>query len=134
MNHQSTPDVQFLPAIRRARIDRLNIYEISESELQLLERGPPESIFLNFAIFLVSSALSLLIAIVTTKIESSRLFIVFVVVTVIGLVIGVLLFILWLWHRRSRSAIFEQIRRRMPPEGVPDTVSVSVIYPPTEPG
>lgn len=110
---------ELLPAIRRARIDRLNIYEVSETELQMLERGSPESIFLNFAIFLISAASSFLVALLTTEIPSTRVFVVFVVLTVIGFVGGIVLFGLWGWHRRSTTTIFAQIRRRMPPEGVP---------------
>jgi hypothetical protein len=97
----------------------LNIYEVSDSELQLLERGSPESLFLNFAIFLLSSATSLLAALFTTNIESTRVFNVFVIVTVVGFIVGMFLLALWRWYRRSRSTIFEQIRQRMPPEGVP---------------
>lgn len=126
MNNRTTPGSEFLPAIRRARIDRLNIYEVSDSELQLLERGSPESLFLNFAIFLLSSAVSLLVALLTTTIESNRVFTVFVVCTAIGFIGGLLLLALWGWHRRSRSTIFEQIRQRMPPEGVPPDTSTIV--------
>jgi len=110
---------KFLPAVRRARIERLDIYEISETELQILERGSPESILLNFAIFLVSIAVSFLIALLTTEIQSSRTFTVFVIVAVVGFVIGAVLLALWIWYRRSTATIFDQIRRRMPPEGVP---------------
>jgi len=119
MTDRSTLGSEFLPEIRRARIDRLNIYEVSDSELQLLERGSPESLFLNFAIFLLSSAISLLAALLTTNIESTRVFNVFVIVTVVGFIAGMFLLALWRWYTRSRSTIFEQIRQRMPPEGVP---------------
>lgn len=64
MSSQDRP--KFLPAVRRARIERLDIYEISETELQILERGSPDSILLNFAIFLVSIAVSFLVALLTT--------------------------------------------------------------------
>jgi hypothetical protein len=108
---------RFLPAVRRARIERLDIYEISEIELQILERGSPESILLNFAIFLISIAASFIIALLTTEIQSSRIFVVFVIVTVAGFIIGAVLLALWAWYRQSTRTIFEQIRRRMPPEG-----------------
>ncbi len=71
MTDRNAPE--FLPAVRRARIGRLNIYEVSDSELQLLERGSPESLYLNFAIFLLSAALSFLTALFTTEIPSARL-------------------------------------------------------------
>ncbi len=110
---------EFLPAVRRARIERLDIYEISETELQILERGSPESVLLNFAIFLISIAGSFLVALLTTEIRSARIFAVFVIVTTIGLIIGAVLLALWAWYRRSTTTMFDQIRRRMPPEGVP---------------
>ena len=89
MTDRNAPE--FLPAVRRARIDRLNIYEVSDSELQLLKRGSPESLYLNFAIFLLSAALSFLTALFTTEIPSTRVFNVFVMITIIGLVLGLLL-------------------------------------------
>lgn len=111
----------FLPAVRRARIERLDIYEISEVELQVLERGSPESIFLNFAVFLLSTAISFLVAILTTEIQSPRIFNVFVIVTAMGFICGIFLLVLWVWYRSSTKTLLEQIRRRMPPEGVPTT-------------
>lgn len=36
---------QFLPAIRMARIDRLDIYHVSGSELEILENGSDESLY-----------------------------------------------------------------------------------------
>jgi len=113
-------ETKFMPAIRRGRIQQLDIYEISETELQMLERGSPESILLNFAIFLGSVAVSFLIALLTTEIQSSRTFSVFVIITAIAFVVGAVLLALWIWYRRSTTTIFEQIRRRMPPEGVPN--------------
>jgi hypothetical protein len=110
---------EFLPAVRRARIERLNIYEVSEEELELLERGSPESLFLNFALILLSTAISLLITLLTADISSDRVFYVFVIFTVIGFIGGAVLLVLWLWYRQSTTNVFEQIRRRMPPEGIP---------------
>jgi hypothetical protein len=116
---------EFLPAVRRARIERLDIYEISEAELQLLERGSPESILLNFAVFLISIAASFLIALLTTEIQSLRMFNVFVIVTVVGFVAGIILLALWARYRRSTSALLRQIRQRMPPEGV-STIEIEI--------
>jgi hypothetical protein len=117
MAKESAPE--FLPAVRRARIQHLDIYEISEPELQILERGSPDSLFLNFAIFLISIAAGFLIALLTTDIQSRRVFDVFIIITVIGFISGIILLTLWAWYRRSTMTIFDQIRRRMPPEGVP---------------
>ena len=113
MNPQPPRVQDILPAIRRARIDRLNIYEISEAELRVLEHGSPESLYLNFAIFLLSSAVTLLVALLTTNIQSERLFIVFVVFTTLGFIAGLLLMLLWRRCRRSTSLVFAEIRRRI---------------------
>jgi hypothetical protein len=87
-------DQEILPAVRRARYGQLTIYEISEDELELLERGSPDSLLLNFSIFALSVCVSFLIALLTTTIPSDRTFIVFVVVTAVAALGGVVLFCL----------------------------------------
>lgn len=106
-----------LPEIRRARLDTLNIYEISESELEILERGSPDSVLLNFAIFLLSVAVSFTIALSTTTIRSDRVFYVFVLVALVGFVIGLLLLFIWRRNRQSLASVVAAIRNRMPPRG-----------------
>ena len=109
---------EFRPEIRRARFDRLTIYEISEDELATLARGSPDSVFLNFAIFLLSVAVSFIIALFTTTIEADRLFFVFVIITVIGLISGFVLLAIWWRNRKSVSEIVDAIKKRLPPEGI----------------
>lgn len=120
----------FLPAVHRARIDRLNIYEVSEQELTLLERGSSESLLLIFAIFLLSTAVSFLVALLSTDIPSLKVFSVFVIISVVSSVLGGLLIAFWWWNRRSRSALFDEIRGRMVPEGVvTDAATIIDIHP-----
>jgi len=109
---------EFLPEIRRGRFERLTIYEVSEAELEIIEKGSPSSLYLNFSIFLLSVAIAFLIALLTTNISSAKVFSVFVTITVIGFVFGLLLLILWLKTRKSVSATVCSIKRRLPPEGV----------------
>ena len=40
--------------VKRHKFDSLTIYDVSESELETIEKGSPSSIYLNFAIFLLS--------------------------------------------------------------------------------
>ena len=47
-------DNNFSPEIRRARMQTLTIYEVSESELQILEHGAPDSIYFSIALLLFS--------------------------------------------------------------------------------
>ncbi len=105
------------PAIHRVRLDRLRIFEISEAELESLERGSPESIYLNLALAVLAVAISFSISLATTEIDSNRTFTVFVVVTVVGYVAGLTLGALWLISRRSLKSVSAEIRSRIPAEG-----------------
>lgn len=100
-------------AIRRARIDSLDIYEISDEELRQLEHGSPESILLSFAIFCASVSFSFLITVITTVIQSDRLFIVFIIIIAIGFLSALVLFILWARHRQNTKYLIRTIRSRM---------------------
>ncbi len=73
-----------MPEIRRGRVAQLTIYEVSEIELETLAQGSANSIYLNFAIFLLSVSVSLIIALLTATIASNRVFTVFVVIAVVG--------------------------------------------------
>jgi len=106
------------PAIHRVPLARLTIFEITEAELEALERGAPESLLLNLAIAALSIAASFSIALVTARIESTRAFCVFVVVAAIGYVAGIAFGLLWWQSRRSSKAVAAAIRSRIIPEGV----------------
>ncbi|MBI3853173.1 MAG: hypothetical protein HY298_23225 [Verrucomicrobia bacterium] len=105
------------PRIVRATLDELRIYEISEAELETIERGGPESLYLNLAIFFISTAVSFTITLTTTDIKSPRLFEVFVVVTVVFYVASAILGALWIRGCRSKKKITKIIRERMPAKG-----------------
>ena len=106
------------PAIHRARLDKLSIFEVSESELETLERGSPDSLFLNLAIFVSSVAISFSITLATTTIASTRTFNVLVIVTVVGYIAGITFGLLWWRSHKSVKSVVKQIRNRLPPEGV----------------
>ena len=109
---------QLDPTIHRVRLEKLRIFEITEAELEALERGSPESIFLNLAIGVLSIAVSFTIALATTRIESDRTFAVFVIVTTLGFISGITFGLLWFISRRSLRNVAAEIRSRIPPEGV----------------
>jgi len=124
-----TANPQVLPPVevRRGAYARLTIYEVEESELELLAQGSPDSLYLNFAIFLLSIAVSFLIALLTLPANqatgasgtgSSNRFIVLVVITTVGFIVGLLLLLIWLKKRRSISDIVQRIKDRLPPEGI----------------
>jgi hypothetical protein len=102
--------------VRRGKVDSLSLYEVTESELQDLERGGPASLFLNFAIFLLSTAVSFLVALLSTDIKSTKIFIVFVLVTLVGFLAGGILLLIWNRSRQSTREIIQKIKDRMPKE------------------
>lgn len=109
---------QLDPAIDRIRLEKLTIFEITEAELEALERGSPESLFLNLGIATLSVGSSFLIALLTTSIENTRTFCVFVIICAIGFVAGGTFGLLWWQGRRSVRNVARDIRNRMPPEGI----------------
>ena len=115
------PRDQFAPAIHRVRLDRLTIFEITEAELEALERGSPESIYLNLGIAAASFGTSFLIALVTTTISDVKTFCVFVIVSILGFLAGITFGLLWWQSHRSLITVAREIRSRMPPEGVQES-------------
>ena len=101
------------PLIHRARIESLVIYEISEQELMLLERGSSEAVYLNFALGLLPTSLSFLIALLATEIESTKIYIVFVVVAIVTGISGLVLLALWWQCHQSARDLFRVIRDRL---------------------
>jgi hypothetical protein len=75
----------------RASIKELMIYDVSEGELEAIERGGPESLYLNFGILFISTAISLTVALATTEIKSAHLYDGFFIVTAVSYVASVVL-------------------------------------------
>lgn len=106
--------------IKRGKVDSLSLYEVTEAELQELETGGQDNLLLNFAVFLISTATSFFISLLTTEIKSVKTFCVFVIVTIVGFVVGTLLMILWIRTRKSKASIINRIKDRMPKENPTD--------------
>ncbi|MDQ3684113.1 MAG: hypothetical protein M3430_00730 [Acidobacteriota bacterium] len=109
--------------IRRGFIGEITIHQVTEEELETLARGYPDSIYLNYAIFLTSVATSFLISLTTTSV-SDRVFTVFVIVVVLGYILGVLFLILWYKNHQSTTALVGKIKERLPPEGIQEVWAV----------
>lgn len=119
--------------IRVAQLGDLNAYIISEHELdslakldELLIKDPPDSVFLNFALFLFPISLSFFTALLTTTIYANRTYELYVIITLLTLLSSLIMFSLWLRDRRSyhkvrlellasRAQEIQKIRNRMPP-------------------
>ncbi len=103
-----------LPEIRRAPLGQLTSYEISESELEALEKGSQDSIYLNFAIFLLSIAISFTVTLIVSPISSLFIFMAFMNLSVIGYLGGVFLLLLWYKNQKSAIKVADNIRKRLP--------------------
>jgi len=114
-----THDEQHLaPSIDFVPLGTLTVFAITQAELDALERGSPESLYLNLAVGVSSAAVSFSVALATTKIESIRTFCFFVNVTVIGYLAAITFGLLWWQARRSLKTVAQEIRQRRIPKGI----------------
>jgi hypothetical protein len=98
--------------VRRGRVDSIDLYEVTEDELQELERGGEANNYLNFALALFSVAISFSIALATTN-TTDRQFYVFLIV-IIGTALTALIFgVIWLNNRKIVKELAARIRARM---------------------
>jgi hypothetical protein len=112
---------QFQPIIRRARYQRLTIYEVEESELQILETGSPDSILLNIAIALFTFAATLTVTLFTATFASNAVETALISATIVGYVAGGILVSIWFRTRSAVSKCVKAIRDRLPPDWVADS-------------
>jgi hypothetical protein len=110
------------PLIRIGRVESVDLYEIKDTELELFEKGSPADLQLNFAIFLVSTAFSAIVALCTATFANSTVHTTFIVVAVVGILLASYLFISWWRSRTSVKAACLIIRRR-----IKETISTDVI-------
>lgn len=104
------------PVIKRGRVDSLNIYEITDYELDILEKGSPSSLYLNFAIFLLSTAFSCIFSLGSASFSNETVKVIFIVISVVGILMGMFLLMLWQRSRTSVSFIVKKIKQRIPSE------------------
>lgn len=115
---QDSRDDGLLPTIRRAPLQRLTIYEVEESELAILERGSPDTVFLTIAVALLSMSVSLSVALLTANFPSDRAWTVFLVITVVGYAAGGIMFLVWRRSRVSVATCIQNIRQRLPTDSL----------------
>lgn len=109
---EPTQNEQYI-RVRRGDVDSICLYSVTEDELEILEKGSPGSLYLNFSLSLISIATSFLASLFLTNISSQRIYIVFVIITVIGYIIGFFLLLLWYKEHRSSTSVAKRIRERL---------------------
>jgi len=107
------PDYDETVKICRIRYVELKIYEITDSELKILKVGSPASMYLNFAIALLSASVSFLIALITCKYGANPVaFVVFLVFSTVGFVSGIVLISVWFRTKKSYNETIREIENR----------------------
>jgi hypothetical protein len=93
------------------RYDSLNLYEVTEEELNILEEGD-NSLELNFAIALGSAALTMIVSICTTTMELLTKCI-FVICTIVFVLLGLYFIFKWMITKGRVETIYHKIRDRL---------------------
>jgi hypothetical protein len=110
--------------IVRGYVASLSLYEITDHELDVLEKGTPGSLHLNFGILLLSVGSSFLITLLSTNIQSNRIFTIFVVLCSIGIIGGTFLVFLWYRMKGEVTNVVRKIKNRIAEQdsksGIPD--------------
>lgn len=104
--------------IRRGRVSSVDIFEIKDNELDILEKGSPADLQLNFAIFLFSIAASGGCSLATATFTNKLVEQVFLIVTIVGFILSAYLFVAWLRNRTSLKTLCARIRGRLAPENM----------------
>lgn len=118
---QQVSQSRILPVIYVAPLGELEVYPIYGHELDEFAKGSPVSLCLNFALTLLASGLSFLTTLLVTDISSIKTFNVFVILTVVFLLVGIILLTIWWKLYRSTRNLAQRIRERMPPgPGIPE--------------
>jgi hypothetical protein len=110
--------------VRVALVASVDLYQIKDSELDTFEKGSPADLHLNFAIALLTLAVSAFGTLYTATFQNETAKTVYIVITIAGFMIGVFLLASWWKSHTSLKQICKKIRERMPPEAE---------HPPTSP-
>lgn len=94
------------------KVEQIDIYEVTENELNLLEKGTDSDLYLQFSIALLSVFVSLTVCFFTSTFENDKVLYGFVCVDAICFIIGMLLLILWNRNRKGKSDIIQGIKNR----------------------
>jgi hypothetical protein len=121
--HEEQGEIQ--PRIVRGRVGSLSLYEITDYELDVLAAGSPNSIYLNFAVFFLSTGLSFLASLFSATFPSERRYTAFLVIAVVGLAMGVVLLVVWAQTKSRLDDVLKRIRERAPSPLAADEVSES---------
>jgi hypothetical protein len=112
------------PGVRVVGMDDLCVYMISETHLEIFERGAPDSPLLVFGVGLISAGISFGVSLMTTNKPSDAILIFLWVATLVGIVNGSVMSLIWFAKRRSTVSLANRIRMgRTPSHGEAESLA-----------
>lgn len=99
--------------VRRALVGSIDIYEVKDSELEILETGGPAANQLNFAVSAISLAFSAFGTLLTATFESDLIRTFYAVALFGGFGMGTYWIFQWRQSRTSIKKVIADIRNRM---------------------
>ena len=100
------------PEIKRFGIKTVEIYDVTNEELEQIENGLPYSIYLNFSISLLSMAVPSIFSLLTTQINNLEIMIIFYCFTICCIILGLIFLIIWFINRKKLPSVIKKIRER----------------------
>jgi len=104
--------------VKRGRVNSVSLYEVKENELEILEHGDSNGVYLNFAIFLFSLAFSAIATIATATFNKPIYQTLFLIVIVVGILLGLILLLIWNKGRKALQQVIVTIKNRIPPDAL----------------
>ena len=116
MDEQKSAEVMPAVSVRYVGIGQLTVFLVSEDELRLIEAGSPAALCLNLGIaFLAIGTGSVVTLLLSEPSKSIHKFVVVVVITVLSLIAGFILLVIWTRLRKQASDVIKRIRSRAIP-------------------
>ena len=101
-------------SVKRRKIGSVTIYDVTETELTILEKGTDASVWLNFFIATVSIGASFLVSLLTAEWGNilSLTQVVFICLTIIMFMAAVVCFVFWIRGRGQHKKTIKTIKER----------------------
>ena len=104
--------------VRIGRVESVDLYQVKDNELDTFENGSPASLQLVFSTFLLSIAIAFLISLLTATFSSDTVKTVFLIVTIVGFILGIYFMIASWKNRASIRRLCKKIRERIPQDSI----------------
>ena len=98
--------------VNRAKVDSITIYDVTESELVEIESCNAVDWLFNVAIACVTITVSFVVTLTTTKIESTRLFYAYIILTCVSGVAAIGFVVNWRILKGKRDNVIVRIKAR----------------------